>query len=336
MNKPQSAIDHVGAAIHARIEIARKTAARVLAFDGARRAPEAQAAEAPKEEAEAPKEAAEAPKEAAEAPKETDEEAVHDFRVALRRLRTALKPARKLYGQKRMRAIDKRLKRYADATSALRDEEVLHETLEGLELADDARAALRAWLEQRSSVEQARRAEVIALLRGDSSPRANSSTTLNRYLRRLESRLERPKLRLISAQDLGLRSLERAHEKIRAVGEPDPEDSNAMHALRIRYKRLRYTAELFADVLGEEAERIAKKAARLQSRLGDLHDIDVAIATIDQAQKRGSAHLADVMAALRAARPRLVERCVKELAESKPEDKPEPESKPEPDTTAGS
>lgn len=320
MTEHQSAIAHVGAAIHARIEIARKTAARVLAFDGARRAPEAQTAEAPKE--------------AAEAPEETDEEAVHDFRVALRRLRTALKPACKLYGRKRMRAIDKRLKRYADATSALRDEEVLHETLEGLELADDARAALHAWLHQRSSVEQARRAEVIALLRGSSRLHANGSTTLNKYLRRLERRLERPKLRPISAQELGQRALERAHEKIRALGEPDPEDSDAMHALRIRYKRLRYTAELFADVLGEEAERIAKKAARLQSRLGDLHDLDVAIATIDQAQKRGAAGLADVTAALRAARPRLIERCLKELAETKSE--PDPENKPEPDATAGS
>src|SRR4051794_38610615 len=58
-----------------------------------------------------------------------DPEAIHDFRVAIRRLRSVLRPVRPVYGRRRMRALAEGLKRVADATGTLRDEEVLRETL---------------------------------------------------------------------------------------------------------------------------------------------------------------------------------------------------------------
>ncbi len=66
-----------------------------------------------------------------------DAEAVHDLRVTLRRTRSLLRVVRTVYGQFHVNLIRVEFKRVADATSALRDAEVLRETLGLLEM-DDA------------------------------------------------------------------------------------------------------------------------------------------------------------------------------------------------------
>src|SRR5690349_1197711 len=78
-----------------------------------------------------------------------DEEAVHDFRVALRRLRTFLRPARRLYGRSRMRRFEAELRHHAEASGALRDEEVLRATLMALALKPTWRLSIDRWLAQR-------------------------------------------------------------------------------------------------------------------------------------------------------------------------------------------
>jgi CHAD domain-containing protein len=60
-------------------------------------------------------------------------------------------------------------------------------------------------------------------------------------------------------------------------------ESEELHNLRIAYKRLRYTIEAFAAVLPSELASLAQPAARFQSRLGRLHDADVAIACVRNA-----------------------------------------------------
>ncbi|WP_155797957.1 CHAD domain-containing protein, partial [Sorangium cellulosum] len=96
---------------------------------------------------------------------EPDAEAVHDFRVSLRRLRTLLKPARRIYGKRRLRPIADGLREFARATGTLRDEEVLRETLTALDLGDEARAAVGAWVQRRSRREHEARAHIVELLR---------------------------------------------------------------------------------------------------------------------------------------------------------------------------
>ncbi|HEV2528192.1 MAG TPA: CHAD domain-containing protein [Thermomicrobiales bacterium] len=54
-----------------------------------------------------------------------------------------------------------------------------------------------------------------------------------------------------------------------------PEAIEETHNLRISLKRLRYTLELFAGVLGAAADREIDRVRELQEILGDLHDIDV-------------------------------------------------------------
>src|SRR2546430_9369557 len=61
-----------------------------------------------------------------------DEEAIHDMRVALRRLRVVLKLSRAVFGRFHVEAIREAFTRVHRASGALRDEEVLRETLSGL------------------------------------------------------------------------------------------------------------------------------------------------------------------------------------------------------------
>lgn len=49
-----------------------------------------------------------------------------------------------------------------------------------------------------------------------------------------------------------------------------------LHALRIEFKRLRYTLEYFSEVLGPEGKQVVNTIKLMQDHLGDLNDADVA------------------------------------------------------------
>jgi CHAD domain-containing protein len=53
-----------------------------------------------------------------------------------------------------------------------------------------------------------------------------------------------------------------------------------LHNLRIAAKRLRYTFEVFEDVLPVACKRIVKELVQIQEELGALHDSDVMIALL--------------------------------------------------------
>jgi CHAD domain-containing protein len=63
----------------------------------------------------------------------------------------------------------------------------------------------------------------------------------------------------------------------------DPAQIQALHDMRIAAKRLRYVLELTAPLLGDYAATAAKRAKRLQSVLGDLHDCDVLLPRLREA-----------------------------------------------------
>lgn len=60
----------------------------------------------------------------------------------------------------------------------------------------------------------------------------------------------------------------------------DPYRIRELHDLRIAAKRLRYSLEIFADVLPEFSTEAVKELTQLQDELGDLHDSDVMIALL--------------------------------------------------------
>jgi CHAD domain-containing protein len=239
---------------------------------------------------------------------EPDPEAIHDLRVAIRRLRTLLRPARRLYGKGRVRAIGEELRAFAATTGALRDEEVLRETLGALALPRGPRAELDAWMSRRMRQERARRRGVEAALhRGDEGSLASA-------LAQLERRLGKRRPAETTAVELGRAAISEALAGVHELRDAPPEDGPAMHALRIRFKRLRYTSELFARILGEGTGALGASAARMQKLLGELHDLDEATIRIDRARALSEATRRSVRGALVRARARAVKRVRTELA----------------------
>jgi inorganic triphosphatase YgiF len=53
-----------------------------------------------------------------------------------------------------------------------------------------------------------------------------------------------------------------------------------LHDLRIAAKRLRYTLEVFGDVLPAASQAVVKELSRIQDEIGALHDSDVMIALL--------------------------------------------------------
>lgn len=267
-----------------------------------------------------------------------DAEAVHDLRVSVRRLRTLLRPARRVYGQKKIRAIEAALGRFADATGALRDEEVLRETLASLALPAAIGNVVTAWVRRRGRQERALRAGVVRLVatgeanvggeRGGSkeppvdrvdpaAPGGKETLSLEEALAALERRVTSGKAKRARATEVAEKALARARAGVRELAESDPTDGAAMHALRIRFKRLRYTAELFAGVLGDDAHAIAKAAAKMQKRLGELHDLEVAMARVGRARGLTAATRGRVRRELARERGRVRRQVTQELAEGR-------------------
>ncbi len=65
-----------------------------------------------------------------------------------------------------------------------------------------------------------------------------------------------------------------------AANVDNPYEVRGLHNLRIAVKRLRYTLEIFEDVLAPTCQVIANELAQLQDELGALHDSDVMIALL--------------------------------------------------------
>ena len=216
-----------------------------------------------------------------------DEEAVHDLRVGIRRMRTFLRACVWLYRRSTVERLAGELRAVAQATNALRDEEVLVETLELLELAVVERAAADAWL--------ARRATVLVELR-NVGLQMLANSRLYSILDDVLALAKAPPKREFEAHEFGQRLL---REERAGIGALLPSlvlsDVAVFHRLRIRFKRLRYTADMLAAGMGggkggDEGERVlaaaaphlevARIAAGFQKELGLIHDVDVARASV--------------------------------------------------------
>lgn len=252
-----------------------------------------------------------------------DEEALHDFRVALRRLRTLLRVGRKLWGKQRLARIEGELRHYAHATGALRDEEVLRETLASLELPDAARAELGGWLVRRGRRVRAKHVAVEKLIlsgpkeRVEAFPGGKRVRPLDRSFEKLLELLKSHDTVPWSTKDLGKVALESATAEVKTRAAADVSDVEAMHALRIGEKRLRYAAELFVSSHGSHAAQLAKRAMRMQKRLGELHDIDEARIQLGRARGLSKATRDAVAAALRVLRVACAEKLEPHLAKTR-------------------
>lgn len=226
-------------------------------------------------------------------------ELIHDYRVALRRLRSVLKPVGLAYGKKKARALADELREIANVTGELRDEEVLRETLMDLELEAPTKEALERWMAGRTRREAGLRARVTRQIRAHADERGGIRDVLARTRELLSRPAKHDLAPVVLAEAAVVATLDAIEERTQKAS---PHDVDAMHRLRIGYKRLRYTLELVEGLFAFDAAGGAKLAAKQQKLLGKLHDLDEAIVRIGRA--RGLPHAARerVLAALKKAR----------------------------------
>ncbi len=233
-----------------------------------------------------------------------DDEAIHDMRVALRRLRVVLKLSRAVFGRFHVEAIRASFTRVHRASGVLRDEEVLRETLGGVGV---EAPELAAWIALRKKREDGLRTIVEKRLRaGD----------LKRPLRELHALLSLPVApkRRKPLVDFAARSVERAQRGVDEERGAAVESVVALHQLRIAYKRLRYTTEIFHDALPIDVAALAGPSARFQKRLGTIHDLDVARAVMDRTKTLPPWVKANVLDALAKQRQEAVELYLRDQA----------------------
>ncbi len=205
---------------------------------------------------------------------ESREGAIHDVRVAIRRLRTLLKVSRGVFGRWHTDAVRREFAAIQRATGDLRDEEVLEETLLGA----SSEPEFVAWLARRAARKRKLQRVVIEQLFGESLDRAG------RLLEALLAFPVRP-ARNVELGRFARRTVEKARRRVEAERDVPADDVAGLHELRIAYKELRYAIELLAEALPIDARAMLEPAVVFQKRLGDIHDADVALATLGRARR---------------------------------------------------
>jgi CHAD domain-containing protein len=226
----------------------------------------------------------------------TDPEGVHSMRVASRRLRSALRDFTPYLHKRPLNAPGKKLKHVADTLGEVRDLDValialaeiktgappalvegLTEFVQAKEaLREQAREQLKTVLEKdllQLETQFAAGVDKAATPRGSSKPHRQPKPELTFQAMARSVILDR------------LREFEKS-----CAGLFKPLDVDALHDMRIAVKRLRYAIELFQKCWPRSIAVCAKRAARLQTTLGDLHDCDVWIRNVGKHINRARKH----------------------------------------------
>ncbi len=210
-----------------------------------------------------------------------DEEGVHKFRVATRRVRSDLETfADHLHVTRAATLLDD-LRWLGTVVGGLRDKQVLagnlRRALQTLPADDQVLAA--PLLERLEGETSAARRAMLTALRG------------RRYLRLLDQLVRLSASRPPRSQPakhggrsgaaMARRRWSRLAAAVDALG-TDPSDA-AMHQVRIKAKRSRYTVEALAPLAGKRAERLAEAISDFQTTLGEHQDTVVAEAWLRDA-----------------------------------------------------
>lgn len=231
-----------------------------------------------------------------------DDEAVHDLRVGIRRMRVLLKLARPVFGRHYADAVRAAYTVVHRSTGDLRDAEVLDDTLGALEISD---SAFTAWLEIRRKREATLRRAVVRGL--EAGELARASHLLHALLALpIDPSRERPLAKFAR------KSVQLAYERVLARDTVSTDDVPGLHALRIAYKGLRYASEILASALPAPLAACAEPAAKFQKRLGEIHDLDVALEVVRRARGLPPDAKAVALAALGGSRARVVDKLLGE------------------------
>lgn len=214
----------------------------------------------------------------------SDIEELHDMRVATRRMRAAFEVFGDAFDRKAVKVHLKGLRATGRALGRVRDLDVFMEKA-------------RQYLE---TLPQEQRRGLEPLLTLWEAERLADRTQMLQYLNSEDyANFKRKFLDFVTTPGAGAKptSEKDAHQvqhiapvliysrlgAVRAYGAIlESASIEQLHALRIEFKKLRYTLEYFSEVLGNETKGLIADIKNLQDHLGDLNDADVACSILRQ------------------------------------------------------
>lgn len=222
----------------------------------------------------------------------SDPEGVHSMRVASRRLRSALRDFMPYLRKRGVNSVQKRLRNVAGALGEVRDHDVAIMALEELDkrAPSDVSDALKRVIDTRRALREKSREELKAALdktqldklQSDFVAAVDAATAT-------QGSPPQPQITYLKMSRAVILDRLKELEKL-SIDLYKPFEIETLHEMRIAAKRLRYAVELFQRCWGRSVSTYAKRAARMQTALGDLHDCDVWIESfgkeINEARKQ--------------------------------------------------
>ena len=215
----------------------------------------------------------------------SDPEGVHSMRVASRRLRSALRDFMPYLRKRGVNSVQKRLKNLAGALGEVRDHDVALIALEEIEkrAPADVSLVLKQFIDTRKEHREQAREQLKAVLdkaqldqlQADFVAAVDSATST-------KGSQPAPQITYLKMSRAVILDRLKELEKL-STDLFKPFEVETLHDMRIAAKRLRYAVELFQRCLGRSISTYAKRAARVQTALGDLHDCDVWIESFGNA-----------------------------------------------------
>jgi CHAD domain-containing protein len=203
-----------------------------------------------------------------------DPEIVHKARVATRRLRSDLRSLMPLLDEEWARSLRGRIAWLADELGSVRDADVLLARLrrDAARLPSADGQAAEAVTDRFAAQSTAARERLKNVLREPRYVALLDELVTAAADPKLAPAAQSPAAHVLpSLVEEPWRKLCRAIHNL----EPEPPDEK-LHQVRIKAKRCRYAADAIAPACGKGAKRFARRVARLQTILGDLHDAVVA------------------------------------------------------------
>ena len=234
--------------------------------------------------------------------RDLDSEFLHDFRVAVRRTRSALSQIKGVFAEEDLTRFKGELAWLGGLTGPTRDLDVYLLKMEATkaELAESVRQdldPLNTFLVAEQRREQRKMARALA------SPRYRSLLESWGAFLQEPADLDGPPEAGRPIARLASERIWKVYRRVIKDGSAIDDDTpaEAVHALRIRCKKLRYLMEFFRSLYQtQKIERLIKALKRLQDNLGDFNDYEVQQVSLkgfaEAMQRRGSAPAATLMA----------------------------------------
>lgn len=214
-----------------------------------------------------------------------DAEDVHQMRVVTRRMRATLALTRDVFDRRVLAGFAPMLRQLARALGAVRDRDVflMHIDAYRATLPEEQQGDLDALVTQLQAEQKAAQRQLLRLL--DNKKLAKSRKALTKFVNTagmgvLPLDLEEHEVGATQVRHRLGSAIWSRYEELRAYETAlDDEAPETLHQMRIAGKRLRYTLELFEDVL--ESARYKETRTRLmelQDHLGNIQDAEVSLA----------------------------------------------------------